>query len=180
MNNLKNEYYDFIKISKLKANTNSLDKIVLSRSKKVITPSNLYITIKYSLLFCASIFFSLLVCPQFGLGLRNKYPLFNHFFHQNQIICALYCATIFFLSTHFLVYMGLNRFEKIVLHKKNPFLPVITFSVSFGGFMFFSNNIVTKPDLSFTLVWSIFILISYLAFHQLNLKRLVPDQNNCI
>ncbi len=175
MSNLKSEYHNFIKTSNSNINTSAFDKIILSKSKKIITPSNLYITIKYTLLFFASIFLSLLVCPQFGLGLRNKYPLFHYFFHKNQIICAIYCAITFFLSTHLLVYIGLNHFEKIALHKKNPLTPVMAFALSFGGFMFFSNNTM-KLNLSFILVWSTFVLGSYLAFHQLSLKKLTQDK----
>ncbi len=175
MKKINKEYQDFINSSESTPTSNSLDTAILSDAKAYITPSSLYVMAKYFLLFTSSVFFSLIICPQFGFGVRDEYPLFHHFFHQNQTLCALYCATVFFITTHVLVYLGLHRFEKIVLQRKLFSFPIVIFSLSFAILMIVGEK-STQPSSSFILTWASIILFSYFTFNYFERKRLIPNK----
>jgi|GEM_PF-2311196 len=106
---------------------------VLQRSKSLINPKVKDVAFKYSVLFACSIFLSLIICPQRGVGfLRDSYPFFHHLLHQSKVLCGLYCGFVFYATTHVLSFFLLTHFERLVLIKKVTYLPIIFISAFFG------------------------------------------------
>ena len=74
---------------------------VLQKSKAKMNPKVRDVSLKYSLLFVSSVFLSLIVCPQRGVGfLRESYPFFHHLLHQSEMLCGLYCGLVSVSYTH--------------------------------------------------------------------------------
>lgn len=117
-------------------------RIVLKKSELLMNPKIKDVSLKYSLLFVGSIFLSLIVCPQRGVGLfRESYPFFHHLLHQSEVLCGLYCGLVFYTTTHVLSFFLLTHFERLVLVKKITYLPLLFISLFFGLTMtsLFSN-----------------------------------------
>lgn len=120
----------------------NIKKSVLQRSKSLINPKVKDVAFKYSVLFACSIFLSLIICPQRGVGfLRDSYPFFHHLLHQSEVLCGLYCGLVFYATTHALSFFLLTHFERLVLIKKITYLPLLFISLFFGLTMtsFFSS-----------------------------------------
>ena len=114
---------------------------VLNKSLSYIEPSATYVLFKYSGLFILSILFSLIVCPQNGVGLiRTNFPIYHSIFHNNMLICGLYCGFMFFATTHLVSFYILNHFERLIIFKKRGYLPNVCMSLFFAFSMtpFFS------------------------------------------
>ncbi len=111
-----------------------LKEKVYKKSIELINPPFAKVATKYSVLFLVSIFFSLVVCPQKGVSfVRESFPVFHHILHQSPILCGVYCALIFFFTTHIISFLLLSHFERISLFKNSKgFLPLIWLSLFFG------------------------------------------------
>ncbi len=122
------------------------DKI-LNNSSRHIEPPITKVLIKYLGVFTVSIFFSLIVCPQNGVGLlRTNFPIYHSFFHHNLLICGVYCGLMFFVTTHLVSFYLLNHFERMVIFRKMGYLPAICLS---SFFAFSMTPIFTIVDFSF-------------------------------
>ena len=114
-----------------------LSEKILDKSTKYIEPELKSVFFKYSGVFLLSIFFSLFVCPQNGIGfLRSDFPLYHSLFHHNMLLCGLYCGFVFFVTTHLISFYFLTRFERIVIFKQLSYLPVSCMSLFFAFSMF--------------------------------------------
>jgi len=101
----------FEKYEALKTKASLSEKILKSSSEKM-NPKLHALSLKYGVVFISSIFLSLIICPQKGVGLiRNELPFFHHILHQSEILCGLYCGLVFFLTTHLLTFFLLTHFE---------------------------------------------------------------------
>lgn len=111
----------------------TLSDKILNESKSYIEPPLQKVVFKYLALFSVSILFSLVVCPQNGVGLlRSDFPIYHSIFHNNMLLCGLYCGFMFFATTHLISFYFLSHFERVVLFKKVGYLPVIAMSVFFA------------------------------------------------
>ena len=140
------------------------DKI-LNNSSRHIEPSITKVLIKYLGIFTISIFFSLIVCPQNGVGLlRTNFPIYHSFFHNNLLLCGLYCGFMFFITTHLVSFYLLNHFERIVIFKKMGYLPAICLSTFFAFSMtpFFT---IVDFSLLYTIGW-LGIAVLLMIFHK--------------
>jgi|FLYM01.1.fsa_nt_gi hypothetical protein len=149
------EFNEFLK-SEEKATPNKLSQKVMNAARTHLSPAPEKVLAKYLGLFVGSIFLSLTLCPQSGVSfLRDDFPLFHHFFHQNMILCAAYCASVFFFTTHVLSFLILNRYEKLTFSRKLQFVPIATLSAAFGVLMFLSpaNSRDHFWDLSYVSAW---------------------------
>ncbi len=116
-----------VEVSKILSNK------ILKNSKNYIEPPVNKVLLKYLGVFILSIFFSLVVCPQNGVGLlRDNFPIYHSFFHHNMLICGLYCGFMFFVTTHLVSFYLLSHFERIVIYKKMGYLPVVCMSLFFA------------------------------------------------
>lgn len=146
-------------------------KVILN-SKKIINPDSLNLSLKYSSLFIITIFFSLAVCPQKGVGIfGSNFPLFHHILHQSEILCGLYCGFVFFITTHLLTFFLLNHFERVKIVKYVSYLPALFMSAFFGLSMtsIFSN---TGFGWSYNLSWLFVVGASYYLANHLFLRKL--------
>lgn len=135
---LEAEFEDFLYSEEVTPSTES-SKAILNQARRHLTPSLPYVSFKYGLLFLLSIFVSLSLCPQSGVSiLRKDYPLFYQLFHQNIVLCGVYCASVFFFTTHVLAFVFLGRFEKKIFSLKLSLLPPLFLAISFGALMLMS------------------------------------------
>jgi len=138
---------------------------VLQTSKAQMSPKVRDVALKYSLLFACSIFLSLIICPQRGVGfLRESYPFFHHLLHQSEALCGLYCGFVFYATTHVLSFFLLTHFERLVLIKRITYLPIIFISAFFGLSMtsLFSDLALSA---SYFLAW---ISVAFFGYMVLN------------
>ena len=136
---------------------------VYESSISLIKPKLVSVVFKYILLFCTSIIFSLMICPQRGVGiLSDSYPFFHKLLHQSEILCGLYCGFMFFITTHVLSFSLLNHFERLVIVRKVSYLPVLMMTLFFGLSMtsFFSNLELSSYYFS---SWILLVMAFYLA-----------------
>ncbi len=152
---MKNEFEQFLRSPEITPPEKVSEQILVS-AKTYMNPSLSRVALKYVAFFAASIFLSLAICPQSGISfIRSEFPLFHKFLHQNILLCGMYCAFVFFFTTHTLAFLFLNRFEKMVFSRRLIFLPLIPLSLSFGMFMVFSpvevfGHFWNKP---YTVTW---------------------------
>jgi len=114
--------------------------VPITLSNKILQDSNDYIEpplqrtiLKYLGIFLVSILFSLVICPQNGVGLlRIEFPIYHSIFHSNMLLCGFYCGFVFFATTHLISFYLLNHFERVVLFKKVGYLPAIAMSLFFA------------------------------------------------
>jgi len=149
-----------------------VSKKVMLNSKRVINPDFLNLSLKYSLIFITTVFFSLAICPQKGVGLfRKDLPLFHHILHQSEMLCGLYCGFLFFTTTHLLTFFLLSHFERVKIVKHVSYLPALFISAFFGLSMtsIFSS---TGFGLSYNLSWIFIVGASYYLANQLFLRKI--------
>lgn len=161
----------FDKYESKSVNPQLSDRILKTSSEK-INPSLFNLSFKYGALFISSIFLSLSICPQRGVGLfSNDLPFFHHFFHQNEILCGLYCGLVFFLTTHLLTFLLLNPFERLKVVHKFSYLPLIFISIFFG---FSMTSIFSKSrfGLGYNLSWILIVGLLYFLFNQIYFKKI--------
>jgi len=150
---------------------------VLNESAAKINPKSLNLALKYGALFTISIFFSLSVCPQKGVGFLNTdFPFFHHLLHQSEVLCGLYCGFVFFTTTHLLTFFLLTHFEKVKITKHLSFLPAILTSAFWGLSMtsLFSNSTL---GWRYNISWLLIIAVFYTAANNLFLTRLKKTQD---
>jgi hypothetical protein len=93
---------------------------------------------------------TLLICPQFGLGLGNLgLSKIYYQLHQYPILCAIYCGVIFFGLASFLPFLFLNLNELQYYRKKVHTFFALWGSLAFSSFMLLGN----QATLTFTLIW---------------------------
>ena len=149
--------YNEIEVSK------KITDSVIHTSKQVMNPDIGGVALKYVLLFSSSILFSLIICPQRGVGfLRDSYPLFHHLLHQSEVLCGLYCGFTFFVTTHVLSFFILTHFERLVVVRRVSYLPMFLMTLFFGLSMtsFFSN---LELSTSYFTSWFIVVTIGYMS-----------------
>ena len=143
----------------------SVSNSVLENSMKKINPKLLPLGLKYGALFTGSIFLSLIICPQRGVGfLRSDYSFFHHILHQSEILCGLYCGFMFFMTTHLLTFFLLSHFERVKLVKTFSYLPVVFFS-GFFGFSMTSVFSDAQFGVSYNLSWILVVCLSYVVLN---------------
>lgn len=141
-----------------------LDKKILSAMRSVVSPDPKYLFFKYTSLFIFSTFISLIFCPQKGFSLSGfNLDLVHHLFHQSEILCGIFCGSVFFISTHFLSFMLLSHFERLTIVRKFSVFPLIAFSAFFGFSMTSIFSSVDAP-LIYNLSWAGAVLGLYYLF----------------
>ena len=130
-----------------------LSNKILQESEDYIKPPLQRTILKYLAVFLVSILFSLVICPQNGVGLlRIEFPIYHSIFHSNMLLCGFYCGFAFFATTHLISFYLLNHFERVLLFKKVGYLPVIAMSLFFA---FSMTPIFSSVDFSllYTFGW---------------------------
>ncbi len=148
-----------------------LSNKILKTSSQRLNPGFLYLSIKYGALFISSVFLSLSICPQRGVGLfGNDFPLFHHLLHQSQILCGLYCGLMFFLTTHLLAFFLLTHFERLKIVSTFSYLPLIFVSGFFGLSM---TSVFSKAhfDISYSLSWIAIVGLCYVFLNYQHTRR---------
>jgi len=155
----------------------SVEKKVLLQSKSFMTPKVQNVALRYSVFFVSSIFFSLTICPQRGVGfLRDSYPLFHHLLHQSEILCGLYCGLVFYSTTHLMSFFLLTHFERLVLVKKITYLPLVFISLFFGLSMTSSfSNLELSP--TYFTSWICAALSGFMLLNSRYKKSYISDQS---
>ncbi|MGH1467732.1 MAG: hypothetical protein ACRBBP_02485 [Bdellovibrionales bacterium] len=143
---------------------------VIKLANNKINPNTMTLSLKYGALFIITIFFSLAICPQRGVGfIRDDFPLFHHLLHQSEVLCGLYCGFIFFLTTHLFAFFLLTHFERLKIVKTASFLPALFMSAFFGLSM---TSVFSTESLGWTynLSWIFIVGSSYYISNQLFVK----------
>lgn len=157
-------YDSFEKYEEIKTKP-SLSENVLKASSKKMNPKLLALSLKYGVVFISSIFLSLVICPQKGVGLfRDEHPFFHHILHQSEILCGLYCGLVFFLTTHLLTFFLLTHFERLKIIKSFSYLPVL-FIGGFYGFSMTSIFSTSQMGVSYNLSWITVVGLSYFVLN---------------
>lgn len=152
----KSEFENFLRSGEVSPSMETSKKI-LNQARGHLQPSLSFVSLKYCVLFVFSVFISLSLCPQSGVSfLRDDFPLFQQFLHQNIVLCGAYCAMMFFFTTHFLAFILLNRYEKKVFSRRLTYLPGLLLALSFGIFMAIS------PENLATHFWSVAYISTWL------------------
>ncbi len=162
---------DFDKVKSLDV-PNHLSKKIINYSKFYIEPSVKKVALKYFGLFFFSIFISLVICPQNGVGLlRESFPIYHHIFHNNLLLCGLYCGFMFFVTTHILSFYILNHYERVVVLRKIGYMPILFMSVFFAFSMTPLFSMV-EFSLIYTFGWLGISFSSYFLHRKLFFKSI--------
>ena len=105
---------------------------------------------------------SLIVCPQFGLGLPSGHGISHIFWVIGPWACALFCGVFLLLCGSLSVSLVLNKFERYWFLRKSmgvfTLLPAILWSI----FMMAPNT--DYVSVSYSLFWALgFVLMWFLA-----------------
>ncbi len=162
---------DFNTIQPLKVSS-SVSKKILADSKVFIEPPTIRVLLKYAVLFIFSIFISLVICPQNGVGLlRENFPIYHHIFHNNLLVCGLYCGAVFFITTHLVSIYILNHYERVLILNNLGYIPIILMSTFFAFSMtpYFS---ITEFSMLYTIGWLGVALFSYSLHRKIFLTKI--------
>lgn len=173
----QNEFETFLRSEEITPSVKT-SKRIIDLARKHLQPSLPFVSLKYCAFFLLSIFVSLSLCPQSGVSfLREDFPLFQQFLHQNIVLCGAYCAIMFFFTTHFLAFILLNRYEKKVFSQRLTYLPGFLLALSFGVFMMMSPGNMAGHfwNMTYVATWLITAGLLFFmwirAFQDLPLKK---------
>ena len=141
----------------------NIKKRVHNFSSELMNPKTKTVFFKYVFLFICSLFLSLAVCPQRGVGLfGGSYPIFHKLLHHSQILCGLYCGFIFFITTHVLSFFLMGHFERLVVVRRVSYLPPLLMSLFFALSMtpFYST---LELSISYFTSWLSVVVVGYMS-----------------
>ena len=105
--------------------SSTIDSDIVSIISRELKPSTNRALAKLIIVSLSSAFLTLLICPQFGLGgFDFGHSLFHWFHGLGDIVCGMYCASIFFGFAAFTSSIFLSPAEKNRMTEKF-LLPVI-------------------------------------------------------
>jgi hypothetical protein len=146
---------------------NSLHNRILNEIRIDNTPL-LNIFLKYFIINLAAGSLTLLICPQFGIGPLNGSHGVSHYFMQfGGWACGLFCASVFFVSSHLFSLAILHRRELRRLYRNPSSIPL---TIALTLFIFMSTGFTINFDpmffrFDFIATW-IFagLALTYLSF----------------
>lgn len=166
---MKDEFIDFLK------DTNKVptDLDVETRELLLITSNPKKTVSKFYLLQLLGMFFTLFICPQYGIRSIGFDGIAGLIMDKGPVICALFCSFVLFAGGLFFSFLFLKRSEMkwIFLHKLSLIIP---FNSTIFFFLMLTKDMVIDEHnihgFSFDLTWIVTSLI--VAFGMLELMKL--------
>jgi hypothetical protein len=110
-------------------------------------------------------FFSLSVCPQFGLGLAEGHGITHHFRIIGDWACAAFCGSLFLSSGMMVAFIGMKGEELWWVWRRYRLPLIFLPTLLWTGLMFTNISLkLPKESWSYHLIWIIVAMIAQSLF----------------
>jgi small basic protein len=167
--NVFSDYESFLKMSSETPPLNIQSSLFKTVSQDLNPPFS-KLSLKFGVLQTVGIFFSLLVCPQFGFGpLGGEQGLMAFYMLAGSYACAVFCGATFLCFSSLLSSLLLTIDETRKIIKTKIFITPFLFSIIFALAMVIKG----QETLTYALLWALGCGVSYYVFMKLgNLLRI--------
>lgn len=113
-------------------------------------------------------FLSLLICPQFGIGLGQGHGIAHFFRMINDLACAAFCGSFFLSCGLILSYLGLKGEELWWIWQRYKYSLILS-PAAFWSFLMITNLSLelSSEKISFHLVWVLMAILTQLLLMSL-------------